>query len=551
MGDVDGIRRVGGLVGWNLDGILTGSHASGDVTGRWVVGGLVGWNEDGKLSDSYTEGNVEGYVEVGGLIGENENDVRDTYAEGTVEGESRTGAIIGDLNAGSLVDSRWVGEETDVPAVGVRKPETTFENVTPDTVGESGADAGRAPVSEPGGERWVFDSESDDSLSSPTVVDGKAYVGHTPYVYAIDIEDGTEEWKFETEGYALVAPTVAGDVVYVGTRLDDNTYALDASTGSEIWTHRGEDSDNPVGGGTASTTVADGKLYVVEGSKLLALDASTGEERWRFEAESNSVFSASTVVDETVYVKSEDVYALNASTGEKEWSFETDGENIQAASSPTVADDTVYVGQGGEGERGSQGAVYAIDASEGTEKWSTETRVAWSTPTVYEGTVYVGGHNIYAVDTDTGEEEWMYESKGWSEQFVFSSPTVANGTVYSESDKYLHAVDADTGEELWRFEVENETGIASPTVVDGTVYVGSDDGKLYAVNADVSGSSEGSRVLLGTLGHHHTWAEKQAKYIDVGRGLPVPTSALVAGVLIVAVLVGALALRRLLRVPEK
>jgi PGF-CTERM protein len=46
-------------------------------------------------------------------------------------------------------------------------------------------------------------------------------------------------------------------------------------------------------------------------------------------------------------------------------------------------------------------------------------------------------------------------------------------------------------------------------VVDGTVYVGSEDNNLYAVDADVEGSSEGSRVTLRTLGHHNAGADKQ------------------------------------------
>jgi hypothetical protein len=39
-------------------------------------------------------------------------------------------------------------------------------------------------------------------------------------------------------------------------------------------------------------------------------------------------------------------------------------------------------------------------------------------------------------------------------------------------------------------------------VVDGTVYVGSDDANVYAIEAGVSGSSEGSRVRHRALGHH-------------------------------------------------
>jgi hypothetical protein len=70
-------------------------------------------------------------------------------------------------------------------------------------------------------------------------------------------------------------------------------------------------------------------------------------------------------------------------------------------------------------------------------------------------------------------------------------------------------VDAASGDEQWRFQTGDYVD-SSPTVVDGIVYVASDDGNLYAVDADVSGSSEGSRVRLGTLGHHHTWANKQS-----------------------------------------
>jgi len=39
-------------------------------------------------------------------------------------------------------------------------------------------------------------------------------------------------------------------------------------------------------------------------------------------------------------------------------------------------------------------------------------------------------------------------------------------------------------------------------VVDGTVYVGSNDGRVYALEAGVLGSSRDTRVTQGVLGHH-------------------------------------------------
>ena len=68
-------------------------------------------------------------------------------------------------------------------------------------------------------------------------------------------------------------------------------------------------------------------------------------------------------------------------------------------------------------------------------------------------------------------------------------------------DNYVYALDAATGNERWRFETGREVN-SSPTVADGTVFVGSFDNRVYALDAEVEGSSECSRTRLGTLGHH-------------------------------------------------
>jgi len=554
-GDVEGTRRVGGLIGFGrvgsapVEGSVEDSHSTGDVTGVWLVGGLVGWNRI-DVSDSYATGDVNGYVEVGGLVGENNGDVERARAEGRVGAESRVGGLVGELGSGSvfadsrgegsLVDSRWETEEAEsIPAVGVRKTGTTFENVTPDIVGESGEVAGRAPASESGSEIWKFDDAGVGFESSPTVVDGTVYIGNDDgNVYAVDAEDGTKEWEYPTTDPVSSSPSVAGGVVYVGSDGGD-VYALDASGGSFIsgpvvW--RSDTGSSP--------TVAGGNVYV-ESDELYALDASDGTVEWRSEVGGEA---SPVVVDETVYTSTDEgVYALDASDGEVVWKFETEMTSLPFPS-PTVANGTVYIGDhGGTSER--EGNFYAIDASDGTEEWSIETAGSvGATATVADGTVYVGDDvgDVYALDAQTGEEKWKYESRGWYvPSLSLSSPTVADGTVYMGSDKYLHALDAETGEELWRFEVEEQdpyVGPTSPTVVDGTVYVGSSGGNLYAINAGVSGSSEGSRVLLGTLGHHHTWAEEQSEYINVESGLPLP--AVVGVVVLIAALAGGALLRR-------
>jgi len=113
----------------------------------------------------------------------------------------------------------------------------------------------------------------------------------------------------------------------------------------------------------------------------------------------------------------------------------------------------------------------------------------------------VGVNAVTPVAADPGTHEWTFETG----DVVRSSPTVVDGTVFVGShDDNLYAIDAETGEEEWAFETGDEVE-SSPMVVDGTVFVGSRDGNLYAVNAGVAGSSEGSRSILGTLGHHDEW----------------------------------------------
>ena len=66
---------------------------------------------------------------------------------------------------------------------------------------------------------------------------------------------------------------------------------------------------------------------------------------------------------------------------------------------------------------------------------------------------------------------------------IHSSPAVADGIVYVGSqDSRLYALDAETGRELWSFAAESWVE-SSPAVADGVVYFGSNDGNLYALDA--------------------------------------------------------------------
>ncbi len=72
----------------------------------------------------------------------------------------------------------------------------------------------------------LWQSSMDDFSSSPTVVDGVAYVGsRDQHLYAINAATGEGLWRFRTGGEIVSTPAVADGVVYFGSG-DDYLYAL-------------------------------------------------------------------------------------------------------------------------------------------------------------------------------------------------------------------------------------------------------------------------------------------------------------------------------------
>jgi outer membrane protein assembly factor BamB len=79
-----------------------------------------------------------------------------------------------------------------------------------------------------------------------------------------------------------------------------------------------------------------------------------------------------------------------------------------------------------------------------------------------------------------GNLKWSFRT----DKAIHSSPTVSNGKVYVGSqDGHLYALDAETGDLLWKFQTESWVE-SSPAIVNGVVYFGSNDGNMYAVDAD-------------------------------------------------------------------
>ena len=241
--------------------------------------------------------------------------------------------------------------------------------------------------------------------------------------------------------------------------------------------------------GWSTGTVADDVLYIgtMEG-KLLAIDKDTGALAWQYEIPTSedsdrAIYARPTVADGVVVVGGYDggLYAFDA-TGDLKWQERFMGRIVGG---PKIHEGIALVGTAALSEsNGVGGALHAVDVSVGDPIWEYDTSGAvWSSPTVANGTVYFGSldHNVYALSMADGEEKWRFKSGG----AIVSGIAVSGALViFGGFDSTLYALDAETGELAWEFDGSSRWFWATPLVEDGTVYAPSLDGTLYALDAE-------------------------------------------------------------------
>lgn len=171
-------------------------------------------------------------------------------------------------------------------------------------------------------------------FTNPQVVDGVIYIASSAlsqtggpsttdsYAYAFDTKDGSLHWQSQKiSDFIPSAPTVTGGVVYFGSR-NDNLYALNADSGTEVWHHKAS------GAIFASPQVNNGVVYIATssgiatGNSIMALNASDGSLRWQH-AITNYAGANIVVNNNVLYVGASDsmVYALKIKNGSQIWSY--------------------------------------------------------------------------------------------------------------------------------------------------------------------------------------------------------------------------------------
>jgi outer membrane protein assembly factor BamB len=139
--------------------------------------------------------------------------------------------------------------------------------------------------------------------------------------------------------------------------MDHYLYAVDMQSGSQIW--KTED----LGGSLVGTPAVspDGVLYVgTFNSEMRAIDAKTGKTTWKA-ATTGWVWGGPALKDQTLYFGdlSGTFYAMDRSNGKINWQQKLDGTITE---SPLLTDDTIYIST-------ETGGLYALDYN-GKTRWS-------------------------------------------------------------------------------------------------------------------------------------------------------------------------------------
>ena len=338
---------------------------------------------------------------------------------------------------------RWT-VETDYPVRG--SPLATADGVF---VGALNENAGSTPTG--------------DGTETPTPYPTDTY-GYGAVVRSLAPDDGSEQWRetltgkwYFTEGVPTIRFGHTDDRVLVG--VQSTLAALDADDGDRLWTARYDGfgfavTDEVVSTGTQGVALADGST------------------RWVYEPGQSNVGSSPAVVDNTLYVGSDDYrcYAIAANSGTVEWSAQTDG---LVRSSPAVDDEAVYVGS-------IEGTLYAFDRADGAQQWTFDTggTLQWA-PALADGTLYLGNFDrtVFAVDAADGTERWRAEPGG---RFVTGAPAVGDDAVFAGANGVVKAFETSDGSERWGHTFGERSKVQSTPAVDGErvfVFVGD---SLYA-----------------------------------------------------------------------
>lgn len=272
------------------------------------------------------------------------------------------------------------------------------------------------------------------------------------------------------------------------------TSEIGPSTNNVLWTFATQDDIR------SSPAVVDNRVYVgSDDGFLYSIDVESGNQIWKTYAGKHVYFSSPAVANNQVFIGGGTaISCFSTVSGELRWTYST-GSLVTA--SPTVVDDRVYISSWDK-------KIYCFTADPIGDIdepplpilaydliWEYQTgNLVMASLTVYNGRVFVGStdKSLYCLDAEDGTKIWSVTIGS----AIKSSAAVSDDKVFVGSDNgNVYCFNATTGNQIWSYSTQGSV-VSSPAVFNGRVYVGSYDGKLYCLNEDT-----GELLWSFTTGH--------------------------------------------------
>jgi len=254
-----------------------------------------------------------------------------------------------------------------------------------------------------GAENWTFTEAKDRYIGKPLAVESQGLVlapNADHNLYALN-GSGQLQWKFTTGDPIWAQPVTDGDRAYAAS-MDGYLYAIDLNGGSQIW------STNLEAAVVYSLAISEDGTHVYAGTlgnEMVSVDAQTGTVAWRHATESG-VWGRAVLYDDLLIFGDEagKVYALNAADGEQRWSVDAGGSIISSGA---------VMGEQGIAFPTEDAGVVAIDFN-GTKVWTQPVNGKLYSNPVYTGDRLVvpvtqGEENLLMVALNAnGTQAWAY-----------------------------------------------------------------------------------------------------------------------------------------------
>ena len=261
--------------------------------------------------------------------------------------------------------------------------------------------------------------------------------------------------KLKKEILAAVPPTlrVAEDVVI----------CLDLATGKTLWKFKAP--GEAVGRNASSTPcVADGKVYALGSLNCYAVDASTGQQIWAAPLPAKGPASSPLVADGVLIVNAGKLVAFDAATGKQLWTQPKAGGGNASPVVWKTGGKSVVICNGR--------ALTGVDLKSGD--------LLWTTPGGGDCTPAIAG-DMLAIQTSNakvGVLAGKLTATGFTQSWNLpydplrsqSSPLIVDGCVYLMDDNIHWCFDLASGRQLWKEKVPSST-ITSPVLADGKAYL--------------------------------------------------------------------------------